>query len=244
MAQVIVITGGGRGIGAATAAEAARRGYAVAIGYESNRTRAEAVAGAILRAGGQAIAVAADVAREAAVAELFATVDRELGPLTALVAAAGVIGPVGRVDAYAEEPLARLFAVNVTGTLLCCREAIRRMSRKQGGAGGAIVTVSSTAARLGGGGGNVAYAASKGAVDTLTFGLAQELATEGIRVNAVRPGVIDTDIHPPGRLDSMLPTLPMRRAGRPEEVARAILWLLSDEAAYVSGAILDVSGAR
>jgi NAD(P)-dependent dehydrogenase (short-subunit alcohol dehydrogenase family) len=244
MAQVMGITGGSRGIGAAVALAAARRGDAVAVGYQSNRVRAEAVVEEIVRRSGTAIAVAVDVARQPAVEEMFAAVDRALGPPTALVATAGIIGPTGRVEDYAEDALARLFAVNVTGTLLCCRAAIRRMSTKHGGRGGAIVTVSSTAARLGGGGGTVAYAASKGAIDTLTFGLAQELATEGIRVNAVRPGVIDTEIHPPGRLAGMLPLLPMKRAGRAEEVAQAILWLLSDEAAYVSGAILDVSGAR
>ena len=186
---------------------------------------------------------AAEVSDAGAVAQLFAAVDRAFGRLDALVTAAGVIGPTGRLDECDAAGLARLFAINITGTLLCCREAIRRMSTKHGGQGGGIVTVSSTAARLGGAG-NIPYAASKGAIDTLTFGLAQELAGEGIRVNAVRPGVVDTEIHPPGRLERMLPMLPMKRAGQPEEVAEAALWLLSDAAAYVSGAILDVSGAR
>lgn len=244
MAHSLIVTGGSRGIGASVALAAARRGYAVAIGYQSNRARAEAIVATITRDGGKALAVAAEVTDEAAVAEFFATVDRAFGPITGLVTTAGILGPTGRVEDYDAASLARLFAINVTGTLICCREAIRRMSRKHGGNGGAIVTVSSTASRLGGGGANVAYAASKGAIDTLTFGLAQELADDGIRVNAVRPGVVATEIHPPGRLEAMVPSLPMKRAGRPEEVADAILWLLSDEAAYVSGAILDVSGAR
>lgn len=243
MSQTLVITGGSRGIGAAIARAAAKRGYAVALGYERNRARAEALVGEITALGGRAIAVAAEVSDAAAVAQLFATVDRAFGCLDALVTAAGVIGPTGRLDDCDAAGLARLFAINITGTLLCCREAIRRMSTRHGGQGGGIVTVSSTAARLGGAG-NIPYAASKGAIDTLTFGLAQELAGEGIRVNAVRPGVVDTEIHPPGRLERMLPTLPMKRAGQPEEVAEAALWLLSDAAAYVSGAILDVSGAR
>lgn len=243
MSQTLVITGGSRGIGAAIARAAAKRGYAVALGYEHNRARADALVGEITALGGRAIAIAAEVSDAGAVAQLFAAVDRAFGRLDALVTAAGVIGPTGRLDECDAAGLARLFAINITGTLLCCREAIRRMSTKHGGQGGGIVTVSSTAARLGGAG-NIPYAASKGAIDTLTFGLAQELAGEGIRVNAVRPGVVDTEIHPPGRLERMLPMLPMKRAGQPEEVAEAALWLLSDAAAYVSGAILDVSGAR
>ena len=243
MSQTLVITGGSRGIGAAIARAAAKRGYAVALGYEHNRARADALVGEITALGGRAIAIAAEVSDAGAVAQLFAAVDRAFGRLDALVTAAGVIGPTGRLDECDAAGLARLFAINITGTLLCCREAIRRMSTKHGGQGGGIVTVSSTAARLGGAG-NIPYAASKGAIDTLTFGLAQELAGEGMRVNAVRPGVVDTEIHPPGRLERMLPMLPMKRAGQPEEVAEAALWLLSDAAAYVSGAILDVSGAR
>jgi NAD(P)-dependent dehydrogenase (short-subunit alcohol dehydrogenase family) len=244
MSQTIVITGGSRGIGASVALAAGRRGDKVAIGYRSNAARAEAVVAEITQSGGAAIAVAVDVADDEDVTTFFAAIDRRFGPLTALVTTAGILGPSGRVEAYTAPDLARLLATNVTGTLLCCREAIRRMSRSHGGSGGAIVTMSSTASRLGGGGANVAYAASKGAIDTLTFGLAQELAGEGIRVNAVRPGVVDTEMQPPGRVAAMLPSLPMKRAGRPEEVAEAILWLLSDAATYVSGAILDVSGAR
>jgi NAD(P)-dependent dehydrogenase (short-subunit alcohol dehydrogenase family) len=244
MAQIIIVTGGGRGIGAAVAQEAARLGYAVAVGYREKRDRADQTVARIVELGAKAIAVECDVAHEDSVTRLFATVDRELGRVTALVNSAGVIGPTGRVESCDAKGLRALFDVNVTGTLLCCREAIKRMSTKHGGQGGAIVNLSSTAARLGGAGDVVPYAASKGAIDTLTFGLAQELATEGIRVNALRAGVIDTEIHPPGRVERMGPNLPMKRPGKPEEVAKAILYLLSPEASYVSGAVLDVAGAR
>ncbi|HUZ73817.1 MAG TPA: SDR family oxidoreductase [Stellaceae bacterium] len=244
MSQVLVITGGGRGIGAKVAVAAARHGYRLAIGYRSNRARAEAVAADVAKAGGEAIAVAADIADEAAVVRFFATVDRELGRLSGLVNSAGIIGPSGRIEAVAAAGLAELMAVNVTGTLLCCREAIRRMSTAHGGSGGAIVNLSSAGSRLGGAGSTIPYAASKGAIDSLTFGLAQEVAAEGIRVNAVSPGVIDTEIQPPGRVEQIGPLLPMKRVGRPEEVAEAILFLLSDAASYVSGAVLNVSGAR
>lgn len=244
MAGVLLITGGSRGIGAATALAAARRGYEVAVNYQSNRARAEAVVTAIARSGGKALAVQADVAEEQAVAAMFAAVDRALGPVTALVNSAGILGPSGRIEFCEAAALDRLWAINITGTLICCREAIRRMSHKHGGAGGVIANLSSAAARLGGAGENVAYAASKGAIDSLTFGLAQELAGEGIRVNAVCPGVIDTEIQPPGRLERIGPNLPMKRAGRPEEVAEAIVWLLSDAASYVSGTVLDVTGGR
>lgn len=244
MSKVLVITGGGRGIGAKVALAAARRGYRLALGYQRNRARAEAVAAAIEAAGGRAITVAADIADAAAVMQLFATVDRELGRPWGLVNSAGIIGPSGRIDAVESPGLAELFAINITGTLICCREAIRRMSTRHGGSGGSIVNLSSAASRLGGGGSTVPYAASKGAVDSLTFGLAQEVAAEGIRVNAVSPGVIDTEIQPPGRVEQVGPLLPMKRVGRPEEVAEAILFLLSDEASYISGTVLDVSGAR
>jgi NAD(P)-dependent dehydrogenase (short-subunit alcohol dehydrogenase family) len=244
MTGVLVITGGGRGIGARLAVAAARRGYRLALGYRSNRARAEAVVADIARAGGTAIAIAADIADEQAVERLFATVDRELGPLSGLVNSAGIIGPSGRIDAVTAAGLAELMAINVTGTLLCCREAIKRMSLSRGGRGGTIVNLSSAASRLGGAGSTIPYAASKGAVDSLTFGLAQEVAGEGIRVNAVSPGVIDTEIQPPGRVEQLGPLLPMKRVGRPEEVAEAILFLLSDEASYVSGAVLNVSGGR
>jgi NAD(P)-dependent dehydrogenase (short-subunit alcohol dehydrogenase family) len=175
---------------------------------------------------------------------LFAAVDRDFGALTGLVNSAGILGPRGRVEGVEAAGLGALFATNVTGTLLCCREAIKRMSRQHGGAGGAIVNLSSAAARLGAPGEGVPYAASKGAIDSLTFGLAQEVTGEGIRVNAVSPGIIDTEIQPPGRVERVGPNLPMKRVGTAEEVAAAILYLLCDEASYVSGAVLDVSGGR
>jgi NAD(P)-dependent dehydrogenase (short-subunit alcohol dehydrogenase family) len=245
---VAVITGAGRGIGAATALLAAERGYAVCVNYRRDETSATAVVQRILRAGGTAIAVAADVAEEADVTRLFSTVDRELGPITALVNNAGILEPQKRVDAMDAARIRRVFATNVTGTLLCAREAILRMSTSRGGHGGAIVNVSSMASRIGSPGEYVDYAASKGAVDTLTIGLAQEVAQEGIRVNAVRPGIIYTDIHAsggePGRVDRVKAVVPMRRGGQPDEVARAILWLLSSEASYVTGTFIDVSGGR
>ncbi|SRR5579875_414824 len=243
-AQVLIVTGGGRGIGAAVATAAARRGYAVAVSYKDNRARAEAVAAAIAKTGGWAIALAGDVAREADVERLFVETDRALGRVTALVNSAGILGPTGRLDAVAATPVNELFAVNVTGTILCAREAVKRMSTRRGGNGGVIVNLSSTAAVLGGGGEAIPYAASKGAVETLTVGLAREVAMEGIRVNCVRPGMIDTEMQPPGRLERARPMLPMQRPGTAEEVANAIVWLLTSEASYVSGAILGVSGAR
>jgi NAD(P)-dependent dehydrogenase (short-subunit alcohol dehydrogenase family) len=243
MTQVLVVTGGSRGIGAAVALEAGRRGYAVAVNYQRNRTRAEAVVAAITGAGGTAIAVEADIGDEEAVTRLFAAADR-LGPLAALVNSAGILGPVGRIEACDAPGLRGLFDTNLVGSFLCCREAIRRLSTKHGGKGGAIVNLSSAASRLGGAGETVPYAATKAAIDAFTFGLAQELAGEGIRVNAVSPGVIETEIHPAGRLERVGPLLPMKRPGTPEEVANAVLWLLSDEASYVSGTVLGVSGAR
>jgi NAD(P)-dependent dehydrogenase (short-subunit alcohol dehydrogenase family) len=244
MTQALIITGGTRGIGAQVALAAARLGWRMVLGYQNNRDRAEAMVAEIARAGGHAVAVAGELADESAILRLFATADREIGPVDRLVNSAGIIGPHGRIDAVAAAPLNDLFTVNITGTFLCCREAIRRMSTKHGGKGGAIVNLSSAASRLGGAGETVPYAASKGAVDSLTFGLAQEVAGEGIRVNAVSPGVIDTEIQPPGRVERVGPQLPMKRVGRPEEVAASIMWLLSDEASYVSGAVLNVSGGR
>jgi NAD(P)-dependent dehydrogenase (short-subunit alcohol dehydrogenase family) len=244
MAGVLIVTGGGRGIGAATCLAAARRGYSVCVNYQSNRARADQVVESIRAEGGQAIAVAADVADEAAIVRLFETVDGQLGRLTALVNSAGVAGPVGRIDSCDARGLRALFDANVIGTMLCCREAIRRMSTRHGGGGGAIVNIGSRLSTLGGGGEMVPYAASKAAIDTFTIGMAQEVAAEGIRVTAVSPGLIDTEIQPPGRVERVGPTLPMRRPGRPEEVAEAILWLLSDSASYVAGTILGVSGAR
>jgi NAD(P)-dependent dehydrogenase (short-subunit alcohol dehydrogenase family) len=246
--KVIVVTGGSRGIGAATAQIAAARGYAVCIGYRSQKEAAAVLVDAILLAGGKALALAADVASEADVVNLFQTVDRELGPVTALVNSAGILERHMRIEDMDAARLNRVFSTNVTGSFLCAREAIRRMSTRHGGAGGAIVNLSSAAARIGSPGEYVDYAASKGAIDTFTIGLAKEVAAEGIRVNAVRPGVIYTDIHAsggePGRVDRVKDSVPMRRGGYPEEVANAIMWLLSDEASYTTGALIDVTGGR
>jgi NAD(P)-dependent dehydrogenase (short-subunit alcohol dehydrogenase family) len=248
MTRVLLITGGSRGIGAATARLAAARGYAVCVNYVRNRAAAEGVVASVRESGVPAIAVAADVGVEADVTRLFATVDRELGPLDALVNNAGVVEPQARLDKMDAARLARVFAVNVTGAFLCAREAVRRMSTRQGGRGGSIVNVSSLAARLGSPCEYVDYAATKGALDTMTVGLAREVAEEGIRVNAVRPGIIRTDIHAsggePGRVDRVKGSIPMKRGGEPEEVASAILWLLSDEASYTTGAFIDVAGGR
>jgi NAD(P)-dependent dehydrogenase (short-subunit alcohol dehydrogenase family) len=246
--SVVLITGASRGIGAATALLAAERGYAVCVNYRANRAAADQVVAAIEAAGGRAIAVQAHVSQEADVMRLFATCDEKLGTLTALVNNAGAIEMQMRVDAMDAARLQRTFANNVIGAFLCAREAVRRMSRARGGAGGAIVNVSSSAARLGSPGEYVDYAAAKGAIDTFTVGLAQEVAQEGIRVNAVRPGYIYTDIHAsggqPGRVDRLKESLPMRRGGTADEVARAILWLLSDEASFTTGGFIDVSGGR
>jgi NAD(P)-dependent dehydrogenase (short-subunit alcohol dehydrogenase family) len=243
----LIVTGGGRGIGAATARLAAQRGYAVCVNYLRDAQAAAKVVADIEAAGGRAIAVQADVASESDVVKLF---DRaaQLGPVAALVNNAGILELQGRLDEMSAERLARVFATNVTGSFLCAREAVRRMSTRHGGSGGAIVNVSSMAARLGAPGEYVDYAASKGAIDTLTIGLAREVAAEGIRVNAVRPGVIRTDIHAnggePGRVDRVKSAIPMKRGGEPEEVARAILWLLSEESSYSTGTFIDVSGGR
>ena len=248
MNNVILITGASRGIGAATARLAAARGYAVCVNYLKNRQAAEAVVAEIEAGGGRAIAVAADVAEEAQVIRLFEAVDRQLGTLTALVNNAGILETQMRVEDMDAARLNRILAANVTGCFVCAREAVRRMSTRHGGSGGAIVNVSSAAARLGSAGEYVDYAASKGAVDTLTLGLAHEVATEGIRVNAVRPGFIYTDIHAsggePGRVDRVKEFVPMKRGGRPEEVAAAILWLLSEEASYATGSFIDLAGGR
>jgi len=246
--NVIVITGGSRGIGAATARLAATRGYAVCVNYVKNQRAADAIVQEIKSMGVQALAVAANVASEADVVHLFQTVDRHLGTVTALVNNAGILDTQMRVETMDADRMNRIFTTNITGCFLCAREAVRRMSTKHGGSGGAIVNVSSAASRLGGAGEYVDYAASKGAVDTLTIGLSKEVAAEGIRVNAVRPGVIYTEIHAsggePGRVDRIKNHLPMKRGGDPEEVAAAIMWLLSDEASYATGTFIDLAGGR
>ncbi|QSI33785.1 SDR family oxidoreductase [Variovorax sp. RKNM96] len=248
MNPVLLITGGGRGIGAATALLAAQRGYAVAVNYASNSLAADEVVRTIRDGGGTAIAVQADVGNEAQVMSMFEKIDAKLGRLTALVNNAGVVDVQARVDEMSVARLERMFRINVIGSFVCAREAVRRMSTKHGGAGGAIVNISSGAARLGSPGQYVDYAASKAAIDTLTIGLAKEVAEEGIRVNAVRPGLIDTEIHAsggmPDRAVELAPTVPMKRTGSPEEIAGAILWLLSAEASYTTMALLDVTGGR
>jgi NAD(P)-dependent dehydrogenase (short-subunit alcohol dehydrogenase family) len=248
MRKIVIITGGSRGIGAATARLAARAGYHVCVNYLRNEDAANSVVRDIVSVGGTAIAVRADVSVEADVTRLFKTVDDSLGPVTALVNNVGIVEQQMRVENMDAERLNRVFAVNVTGSFLCAREAIRRMSTKHGGNGGAIVNVSSVAAKLGSPDEYVDYAAAKAAIDTFTIGLAKEVATEGIRVNAVRPGVVYTDIHAsggePNRVERVKEHVPMKRGGQADEIARAILWLLSDEASYSTGAILDVSGGR
>lgn len=248
MNSILLITGGARGIGAASALLAAQRGYAVAVNYSANEAAAAAVVRQIQAGGGQAIAVQADVALESQVLAMFEEIDSRLGRLTALVNNAGVVDLAQRVDAMSVARLKRMFDINVLGSFLCAREAIKRMSTRHGGTGGAIVNVSSAAARLGGAGQYVDYAASKGAIDTFTVGLAKEVAAEGIRVNAVRPGIIETEIHAsggqPDRARQMAPLVPLQRAGSALEVAQAIVWLLSEESSYSTGALLDVAGGR
>ena len=248
MHPVVLITGGSRGIGAATALLAAQHGFRVAVNFHHNVGAADDVVHTIRSSGGMAMAVQADVADESQVAAMFELVDAQLGTLTALVNNAGIVDRGARVDAMDTQRLRRMFDTNVLGSFFCARQAIRRMSTRYGGMGGAIVNVSSVAARLGGSGQYVDYAASKGAIDTFTVGLARELATEGIRVNAVRPGIIETDIHASGgepeRARTMAPQVPMQRAGSAVEVAQAIIWLLGDNASYTTGTVLDVAGGR
>ena len=242
---VMIVTGGGRGIGAATAKLAAERGYAVCVNFLRDRKAAEKI---VRELKSKAIAVQADVSAEADVVRLFETVDEKLGRVTALVNNAGIVERQSRVEGMDAARLQRMFAINVIGPFLCAREAIKRMSTKHGGAGGAIVNISSAASRLGSPGEYVDYAASKGAIDSMTIGLSKELAGDGIRVNAVRPGFVRTDIHAaggePNRIERLRDSIPMKRAGEPEEIARAILWLLSDEASFSTGAILDATGGR
>jgi NAD(P)-dependent dehydrogenase (short-subunit alcohol dehydrogenase family) len=248
LSKVVLITGGSRGIGAACALLAARQGWAVAVNYTSNSLAADEVVRQIHQAGGQAITVHADVADEAQVLAMFEKVDAKLGRLDGLINNAGVVDTTTRVDAMTLERLRRMFEINVFGSFLCAREAVKRMSTRYGGAGGAIVNVSSAAARLGAPGQYVDYAAAKGAIDTFTIGLAKEVAAEGIRVNAVRPGIIDTEIHAsgglPDRARDLAPQVPMQRAGTAEEVAESIVWLLGDNAGYTTAALLDVAGGR
>ena len=248
MREVLLVTGASRGIGAATAVLAAERGYDVAIGYRQDSAAAENVAGQVRDRGARAVTIRGDVANEADVESMFATVDAELGTIAVLVNNAGTLERQMRVDEMTAERIERTLRVNVLSVFLCCRAAVRRMSTRYAGAGGRIVNVSSAASRIGSAGEYVDYAASKGALDTLTLGLATEVAGESIRVNAVRPGLIYTRIHAlggePGRVDRLETTVPMRRGGEADEVARTILWLASDEASYCTGSLLDVSGGR
>lgn len=245
---VIIVTGGGRGIGAAVSRLAAARGYAVAVNFHSDKTSADALVADIQRKGGRATAIQADVGKERDILRLFEAAGKSLGPLSALVNNAAITGGFARVDSVEGGMLERLMAVNVTGAVLCSREAVRRLSTRRGGNGGAIVNISSRAAQIGSAGEWVHYAVTKGALDSLTIGLAREVATEGIRVNAVAPGLVDTDIHAaagdPGRPARLASTIPLGRPGTPEEIAEGVLWLLSPAASYVTGSILAMGGGR
>lgn len=248
MNRTLLITGASRGIGAAAALLAAERGWDVAVNYTRDGAAAEAVAAQVRAAGRRALVIQADVADEAQVLAMFARLDAEWGPLGGLVNNAGVVDVASRVDAMSAARIQRMFAVNVFGTMWCAREAVKRMSTRHGGRGGSIVNLSSVASKLGSPAQYVDYAAAKGAIDVFTLGLAREVATEGVRVNAIRPGIIDTDIHASGgqpeRARQLAPQIPMQRPGRADEIATAILWLLSDEASYTTGAVLDVTGGR
>jgi NAD(P)-dependent dehydrogenase (short-subunit alcohol dehydrogenase family) len=244
----LIVTGGGRGIGAAISRLAAARGYSVAVNYHSNNSSADALVREIRSSGGQAAAIQADIGNEGDILRLFESSDRTLGPLSALVNNAALTGGFARVDSVDASMLERLMAVNVSGAILCAREAVRRLSTKHGGRGGAIVNISSRAAQLGSPGEWVHYAMTKGAIDTLTVGLAREVASESIRVNAVAPGLVDTGLHAaagePGRVARLIPAVPMGRPGTPEEIAEGVLWLLSPAASFVTGSILAMGGGR
>jgi NAD(P)-dependent dehydrogenase (short-subunit alcohol dehydrogenase family) len=246
--RTLVVTGGSRGIGAAVARLAGNRGYSVALSFLGNEAAARSVVEDIRSSGGAAVAIRGDVALESDVIHLFQQAERELGPIYGLVNNAGVTGGFSRVEAVEAASLAKVLTTNVAGTILCAREAVKRMSIRHGGQGGVIVNISSLAARTGGAGEWVHYAASKGAVDTFTRGLAREVAAEGIRVNAVAPGLIATDLHAangaPDRLERLSPTIPMGRPGEPAEVAEGVLWLLSEAASYTTGTILEIGGGR
>ncbi len=244
----MVVTGASRGIGAAIATLAGKQGYSVAVNFVTREDEAQVVVKQIISAGGQAYAIRADVGQEQDIVRLFQMAERELGPINALVNNAAITGGFARVEEVKADALARVMAVNVSGAFLCAREAVRRMSTKRGGSGGAIVNISSRAAGVGSAGEWVHYAASKGAIDSFTIGLAREVATEGIRVNAVAPGLIETGLHAangqPGRIERLMPSIPMQRAGLPQEVAEGVLWLLSPAASYITGAILQIGGGR
>jgi NAD(P)-dependent dehydrogenase (short-subunit alcohol dehydrogenase family) len=244
----LIVTGGSRGIGAAVASLAGARGWHVAVNFSTGEREAGDVAAGIVAAGGRAIAIQADVSREEDIVRMFEKAERELGPINGLVNNAAVTGGFARVEDVSAAAINKVFAINVAGAILCAREAVRRMSTKRGGNGGGIVNISSRAAHTGSPGEWVHYAGSKGAIDSFTIGLAREVATEGIRVNAVAPGLVETGLHAangdPGRLRRLMPSIPMQRAGLPQEVAEGVLWLLSPAASYTTGAILEVGGGR
>jgi len=244
----LIVTGASRGIGAAVATLAGEHGYAVAVNFATGAIEAAKVVDEIVAGGGRAVAIQADVSREEDILRLFKAAERDLGPIKALVNNAGVTGGFARVEEVSSAAIANVLAVNVSGTILCSRETVRRMSTRHGGSGGAIVNISSIAARTGAAGEWVHYAASKGAIDSFTIGLAREVATEGIRVNAVAPGLVETGLHAangePKRLERLMGTIPMQRAGLPHEVAEGVLWLLSPAASYVTGAVLEIGGGR
>jgi NAD(P)-dependent dehydrogenase (short-subunit alcohol dehydrogenase family) len=246
--RTLVVTGGSRGIGAAVARLAGTRGFSVAVNFLSKEAAADSVVKEIRASGGSAVAIRGDIGLEADIIRLFQEAEQELGPIYGLVNNAGVTGGFSRVETLEAASLAQVLSANVAGTILCAREAVKRMSTRRGGRGGVIVNISSLAARTGGAGEWVHYAASKGAVDTFTIGLAREVASEGIRVNAVAPGLIETELHAanraPDRLARLTPTIPLGRPGSPAEIAEGVLWLLSDAASYTTGAILEIGGGR